>query len=95
MVNTIMSTDDEQDNQCTYYSIGSYGVYPIWFYKRNGNYFYQASEYDESKAFENLEDAIEDADFDFGCTDFGFWRTVEEANKHAEWLLTQAYSIEI
>ena len=35
------------------------------------------------------------ADSDFGCTAFGFWRTVEEANKHAEWLLTQGYNIEI
>lgn len=95
MVNTITSIDDEQNDKCTYYTIGSYGVYPIWFYEKNGSFFYVALESDESKAYATLEDAIEGADFDFGCTVFGFWRTVEEANKHAESLLTQGYSIEI
>ena len=49
-------------NLLTCYGIGSYGVYPIWFYKENGNFYYIALEDSESEPFDSLEEAVKDAD---------------------------------
>ena len=89
-----MSTEEE-NNLLTCYGIGSYGVYPIWFYKENGNFYYIALEDSESEPFDSFEKALVSAEKNWGETDGGFWKTTEEAEKHAEYLLEQGriYSI--
>jgi hypothetical protein len=81
-----MSTEEDL---LTYYGIGSYGVYPIWFYKENGNYYYIALEDSESEPFDSLEKALASAEKNWSETDGGFWNSAEEAEKHAEYLLEQ------
>ena len=77
-------------NLLTCYGIGSYGVYPIWFYKENGNFYYIALEDGESEPFDSLEEALA-AEKNWRETDGGFWKTAEEAEKHAEYLLEQGH----
>ncbi len=80
---------DEQDDICTYYSVGSYGAYPIWFYKNEENYFYISLEGSESEPYSSLENAIASAEHNWKPRQGGFWKTPEEAEKHAEYLLNK------
>jgi len=85
-----MSTEEE-NNLLTCYGIGSYGVYPIWFYKENGSFYYIALDDSESEPFESFEESLASAEKTWGETVGGFWRDIEEAEKHVEYLREQGY----
>jgi len=87
-------TEGEYKELGTYYSVGCFGPFPINFYARGALFFYAGAEYDECGPFSSLEAALENADGDFGGSDGGFHSSLEDAEKHAEWMRAQGYSIE-
>jgi hypothetical protein len=48
--------------------------------------FYQALECDLVGPFNSLHAALKAAEADVGSADGGFWRTIEAAEKHADWI---------
>jgi hypothetical protein len=86
-------TDNEEEPKplkCCY-SVGSFGPFPITFYSMDGKVFYDPQEYGECGPFNSLEDALEDAEADFGMTDGGFHDNLEVAERHAEWMREQGF----
>ncbi len=76
------------------WSVGSYGPFPIDFFREDGAYYYGNGEGGSSDPHSSLKAAIEDADFEYGSTDGGFWKTEEEADKHADWMRENGYGVE-
>jgi hypothetical protein len=89
-----MNDDSEPEELKCCYSVGGFGPFPIAFYAREGKVFYNPQEYGERGPFESLEEAMKDADMDFGMTDGGFHETLEDAEKHADWMREQGFVIE-
>lgn len=87
----------EEENQefvKEYYSVGGYGPFPISFYKIGDEYYYIPMEHDTEGPFDSLGEAVKQAEIDFGMTDGGFYESLEDAEKHAEWMREQGYGIE-
>ena len=86
------STEEERIDLLTCYGVGSLdGVFPIWFYKENGSFYYIALDDSESEPFESFEESLASAEKTWGETVGGFWRDIEEAEKHVEYLREQGY----
>jgi hypothetical protein len=76
------------------YSVGGFGPFPITFYSLDGKVFYHPQEYDERGPFKSLQEALEDAEMDFGTNDGGFHNSLEDAESHAEWMREQGFGVE-
>jgi hypothetical protein len=87
-------TEKEEVDLCERYSVGSFGVYPMRFYSRGNEYFYDPQEHGERGPFESIDDALSHAEIDFGSTDGGFWESLEDAENHEEWMRNEGYSVE-
>ncbi len=85
--------EDPVEVRCCY-SVGSYGPFPIDFYRQGEKFYYCPQEHDTRGPFESLDDALEAADTDFGCTDGGFWESFEDAQKHAGRMRTDGFGVE-
>ncbi|MBM3280718.1 MAG: hypothetical protein FJY95_21965 [Candidatus Handelsmanbacteria bacterium] len=75
-------TDYEEFDDC--FSVGDYGVFPIYFRREGKEYFYEPQEYDTVGPFATLEEARENARKEFQSTDGGFWDNEEDADAHQE-----------
>ncbi len=62
----MISEDPEPEELKCCYSVGSFGPFPITFYALDGKVFYHPQEHDEQGPFASLEEAMKDADIDFG-----------------------------
>jgi hypothetical protein len=89
-----MNEDPEPEELKCCYSVGSFGPFPITFYALDGKVFYDPQEHDERGPFESLEEAMEDADRDFGMTDGGFHENLEDAEEHADGMREQGFGFE-
>ena len=49
---------------------------------------------DEQGPYDSLEEALDAARSDFSSADGGFWETIEQAEKHADWMREQGYNVE-
>jgi hypothetical protein len=89
-----MEIDDEELFSC--YAVGSYGPYPITFYRRHGKYFYQWPEDCEPEhgPYDSVEVALKAAEGSFYGDVGGFWKTLEEAEKQADWMREQGYGVD-
>jgi len=90
----VEESDDDVIYLRTCYSVGSFGAFPIEFYRKDDNYYYHPMESDHRGPFESLEAAVADADGDFGCTDGGFWETIDEAEAHVEAMRAEGFDFE-
>ncbi len=73
--------DDESETVATFWSAGSYGAFPIEIVKRDREFYVYPMEHDERGPFGNLEDASSAAEDEFGCTEGGFWDSLEDAEE--------------
>lgn len=85
--------DGYEELKCCY-SVGSYGPFPITFYAEDGKVFYEPQEYDAFGPFDSLEEALDDAESEFGYTDGGFQLSLEDAERHAQWMRDQGFGVE-
>ncbi|KAB2638207.1 MAG: hypothetical protein DVB25_08340 [Verrucomicrobia bacterium] len=90
-----MYTDEgEAEELKCCYSVGSFGPFPITFYRLNGKVFYHPQEFDECGPFASLKKALEDAASEFGSSSGGFYENLKDARNHAEWMRKQGFSVE-
>ena len=89
-----MSEEEEEIDLCQYYSVGSYGVFPIRFFRIGNEYFYAPQESDAEGPFNSQEDAISNAEWSFSTAAGSIWQTIEEAEKHVDRMRDEGYSVE-
>jgi hypothetical protein len=86
-----LDEDREVEEVAHCYSVGDYGPFTIMFYRQDGKYFYMPLECGEEGPYDSLEAALEAAETDVGSAVGGFWKTLEEAEKHAAWMRDEGY----
>ena len=67
-------SEEEPTHLDTCYSVGSYGPFPITFYSRGDEVFYDPQEHGETGPFDSLKKARDHARSEFGATTAGFKR---------------------
>jgi len=87
-------SDDEREEVLCCYSVGSFGPFPISFYRESGKCFYEPLEHSTIGPYDSLEQAIEAAELDFALADGGFWKTLGEAKKHATRMRKNGYGFD-
>lgn len=78
-----MSDHMDPNVVATYWTVGSFGPFPIEIVSTPDGFVVRPLEHDERGRFETIEAAIDFLRFDFGCTDGGLWESLEEAEAHA------------